>query len=267
MTRYAGQRDKPRQGRPGPGPVLSVLLGFSILAGGLFAATRGVEWLIDGRHFPLRLVRVTGELRHLGPGDLERAVADVARGGFFTVDLRAVRAAAESLPWVESVRARRVWPDTLQLMVEERRPLGRWNGDRLVSLRGAVFTPSPGDPLPEDLPLLEGPEGSAERVVDTYRAIQARLASSGLGLSRLSLTEREAWSAQLTGGPRVLFGTHHLASRLETLLRAYPGLQSRERGVIERIDLRYANGLSVLSKRPDSVEGVADGNRRDAPTG
>ncbi len=216
------------------------------LVGALVLGPRGLEGQLDAELFPLRVVRITGELRHMDRSALERAVAGVARGGFFSVDVDRVRAAAQALPWVETVRVRRVWPDTLALSVEEREPLGHWNDKQLVSLRGDVFQPAPEDPLAPDLPWLGGPEGSAKTVVDTYRSIQTRLDSQGMRIDRLTLTAREDWSAQLSDGTLVLFGTEHLAARVETFLRVYPLLRSAGEGRVKRVDLRYDNGVAVL---------------------
>jgi cell division protein FtsQ len=229
----------------------ALLLGAAIGLGAL-----GLRGLLDGERFPLRVVQIEGELRHVSRADLERAVASVAHGGFFSVDVAAVRSAAEALDWVHSARVRRLWPDTLRVVVEEQAPIGRWTAGRLVNLHGEVF--ASGDRVVPGLPLLEGPEGTAGRVVDTYRAIEARLRPLDMGLARLTLTARQAWSAELADGTEVLFGTEHLGARLEKLLRAYPLLrEAGEAGAIERVDLRYAHGLAV-SRDPKGTGSVAE---------
>ena len=59
--------------------------------------------------------------------------------GFFALDLDAVQKAVAALPWVESVEARKRWPDTLELRIYERQPFARWNEKRLISRQGMVF--------------------------------------------------------------------------------------------------------------------------------
>jgi len=255
---YPGHKGSER--RPAQAALRLLLRGARLLgvAAVLALGSWGLERLLGAAHFPLRVVRITGELRHLDRSALERAVAGVARGGFFSVDLGRVRAAAQALPWVETVRVRRVWPDTLELRVEERQPLGHWRQKQLVSLRGDVFRPASGDRLPADLPWLVGPEGSAMTVVDTFRAIQTRLESQGMRIERLTLTAREDWSAQLSDGTLVLFGTEHLAARLETFLRAYPLLRASAGGRVERVDLRYDNGVAVRRAPAKPAPGNGD---------
>jgi cell division protein FtsQ len=223
-------------------------------------AARG---LMGADLLPLRVVQIEGELRHVDRADLERAVAAVARGGFLSVDVAAVRSAAEALPWVEAARVRRLWPDSLRVQVQEQSPVGLWTRGRLVNLRGEVFEPGPR--IPGGLPRLEGPEGTARTVVDTYRAMEARLQPHRMGLARLTLTERQAWSAELQDGTEVLFGTEHLGARLEKLLRAYPVLQSAAEGAVARVDLRYAHGLAVSRTAPAAESVVGEGPRGARP--
>ncbi|MGD8310692.1 MAG: cell division protein FtsQ/DivIB, partial [Chromatiales bacterium] len=261
----AARAGRPDAARTPPGTAVRGLLAVLALGALALLGERGLEGLLDADRLPLRVVQIEGELRYVDRIDLERAVAEVARGGFFSVDVGAVRSAAEALAWVETAKVRRLWPDTLRVIVEEQRPLGRWTKGRLVNLRGDVF--EPGDREPPDLPQLEGPEGSARRVVDTYRAMEARLQPLRMGLARLTLTERQAWSANLSDGTEVLFGTEHLGARLEKLLRAYPVLLRDETaGAVDRVDLRYAHGLAV-SRTPPEGESVARRRGRGDPLG
>ncbi len=264
----AERRDKvqvPRSDRRLVRLVLRALVLVGVVAPAMVFGSWGIEHLLDAEHFPLRVVRIDGQLQQLDRAELERAVARVARGGFFFVDVAAVRAAAQSLSWVEDVSVRRVWPDTLYLRVSEREPVARWNDKQLVNLRGEVFDRRPDDRLPAELPLLTGPEGTAKSVLDTYRAIQTRFESQGLKIRRLSLTAREDWSAELSDGTLILFGTQHLAARVETFMRAYPLLLNAAAGKVERVDLRYTNGIAVRRAPPESSpEGGAKGIARGA---
>ncbi len=58
------------------------------------------QWLSDPYRFPLDVVEVKGDFRYLDKQRLQDAVASHVEGGFFTVDVNAIRTAAEQLPWV-----------------------------------------------------------------------------------------------------------------------------------------------------------------------
>ena len=55
-------------------------------------------------------VRIVGSLRWVAPEELERAIAGRLEGGFFRVDIAAVRESALAVPGVRDVSVRRVWP-------------------------------------------------------------------------------------------------------------------------------------------------------------
>ena len=86
-------------------------------------------WLGQRPGLALRVVRIDAapgtELRHVSAVLLDQSVRQRLRGNFFTVDLDAVRAGFEQVPWVRRAMVRRVWPDRLEVAIEEHRPLAR----------------------------------------------------------------------------------------------------------------------------------------------
>ncbi|HNZ57719.1 MAG TPA: FtsQ-type POTRA domain-containing protein, partial [Methylophilaceae bacterium] len=69
--------------------------------------------------FPLREVKVDGELSHVNREQVKLIVAKHLKGNFFTLDLVKARNAFEKLPWARNVSLRRRWPDTLEVVIEE----------------------------------------------------------------------------------------------------------------------------------------------------
>ena len=90
--------------------------------------------------FPVKEVRVLGALEHVTREQVETTVRRQLTGNFFTVDLAAARRAFERLPWVRRVEVRRVWPDRLQVTLEEHVALARWGDSGLVNTHGEVFS-------------------------------------------------------------------------------------------------------------------------------
>ena len=76
----------------------------------------GAWWLVQRPMFALRAVAIEAhegtELRFVSTPLLRQSVLRVS-GSFFTVDLDAVRAGFESVPWVRRATARRIWPNRL----------------------------------------------------------------------------------------------------------------------------------------------------------
>lgn len=203
----------------------------------------GIVTVTDPKLLPLKVVRTEGKLRYLQRQDLEQAVADLTTGGFLTVDVEAIRDRARVLPWVDRVSVRRVWPDSLQLWVEEQVPLSRWRDDAMLNVRGEVFHPKAGA-IPPGFPGLSGPDGSEKKLAKYYLAIKHSLGALGLAIDEIAMDERRAWTMRLNNGTIVRFGNKDLDERLARFYRIYPLLLADKRQMKE-VDLRYTNGFAV----------------------
>lgn len=208
----------------------------------------GIDWLKDPRSLPLQVVRIEGDFVHLDRHELELVVADQVRGGFFTVDVEAVRTAIRALPWVDEAAVRRVWPDTLRIWVAEQVPLARWGREGVVNVRGEAFLPS-ADEMPAGLPLLVGPEGTEREMAERYLALQRKLAPLELQLVELRQDARGAWRTELKNGTVLELGSRDVEARFNRFLRLYPRLKAVGRGEPVQVDLRYTNGLVVHWKQ------------------
>ncbi|WP_428633249.1 cell division protein FtsQ/DivIB [Sedimenticola sp.] len=205
----------------------------------------GVITLRDPAVLPLKIVRIDGEFKNLDRRALEQAVGGVMEGNFFTVDLDVVRAAALRLPWVDQVTVRRIWPDTLNMWVEEQRPLARWGDTQLVNGRGGVFTPEP-TALKGNLPTLAGPTGHAPEIVARYQRMDNLFATLQLEIAKLSMDGRGAWTVGFRQGIELKLGHADTEARVERFVRLYPRLEQTENHKVKRVDMRYANGVAVL---------------------
>lgn len=231
-----------------------------VLFGGMAAGLQVVsEVLTDPRVLPIKQVHVEGQLTNLDRNELKQAVADVARGGFFTIDLQKVWAAARGLPWVGEVRVRRVWPDGLRIRVQERVAVARWGDDGLLTAEGEVFRPAVAT-IPQNLPRLAGANDLAPEVLRVYREISQRLAPLGLSLSELRRDPRGGWRLQLADGLTVAISGERTERSLRRFVRLYPELKSRGAGRLLRVDLRYPHGLAVVREAPPAEPEVPADN-------
>jgi len=204
----------------------------------------GMQWLSDPYRFPLNAVEVKGDFRYLDRGQLQEAIAGHTQGGFFTVDVAAVCAAAEQLPWVYAAKVRRVWPDILRLQIEEQQPIVRWGEQGFLNRFGELFIPGKSIAAGE-LPGLNGPAGQESRVLDQFRLASDLLAPLGMQISRLELDGRRALHLQLEGGVQLELGRVSIWQRLQRFARAYPAVFDGRMDRLQRVDLRYSHGFSV----------------------
>lgn len=203
----------------------------------------------DARHWPIRWLEVSGELERLTAAQVRAAVAEQARRGFFAINVEQARAEVEALPWVARAQVSRHWPDALQISVSEQQAVARWRGRALVSRTGELFEVA-GTSGMQGLTRLDGPDGRELEVFEHWQQMRARLASQGLEIRHLELDPRGAWRLELGGGLELLLGREDISKRLERFLRVRSGLRGLEQ--IDRIDLRYPNGLAVTRLVPDA---------------
>lgn len=219
--------------------LLSALLAASFMAGAWYLTRPGV--------LPIRSVRIEGEFAHVTRDELQQAIAQAARGGLFSVDVGAIRRAAQTLPWVHHVTVRRVWPDGLRVSVTEQHAAAIWNDRGLLNEEGEAFYPGHAS-LPA-LPRIEGPDGSERLLLGHLRAMQKMLHPLKLDLLRLSLDERRALSVRLSNDLELILGREEVYARLNRFTRMYALLARR--GALQRVDLRYSNGLAARWARAD----------------
>jgi cell division protein FtsQ len=209
-------------------PIVGVLRGW-------FAANR----------WPVTRLTVQAEFRHVSAEQVRDAVLPRVDKGFFALDLGAVQKAVEALPWVESVEARKRWPDTLVLRIHERQPFARWNERQLISRQGQVFD-TPDAAVNSTLPDLRGPDSRLAEVVSFYAQTKKAFAGIHLQINGVELTERGSWSVATADGAHIVIGDRDQADRrLQRFLGVYPQLMAGHAGEFAYADLRYTNGFAV----------------------
>ncbi len=214
------------------------------LAFAIFALA-GLQALMRSPLFPMREISVRGELAHTERDDLERSVRGRVTGNFFALDLGGIRAGLEQLPWVRRVDVRRVWPDRIEVSIEEHVALARWGDVGLVNTHGERFAGQ----TDAELPVFAGPAGAEGEVTRRYHRFVELLAPLDWALERVILTPRFAWQLRLAGGLSIELG-RDLANapadaRLERFVRAYPQTLGRIPRRHEYVDLRYPNGFAL----------------------
>ncbi|MDH3320534.1 MAG: FtsQ-type POTRA domain-containing protein [Betaproteobacteria bacterium] len=208
-------------------------------------AVAGAQLLLRSTQFPLREMAVHGALAHTSRAEIEQAAQGRVGGNFFAVDLAQVRAALEGLPWVRRVEVRRVWPDRLEVTLEEHVAVARWAGGGLVNVQGERFA---GDSDAE-LPQFAGPPGSEGEVTRRFRRFGEILTPLAAAPERVTLSPRYAWRLRLGDGLGIELGrdapNDPVEARLTRLVAAYPRTLGRMPRKHEHVDLRYPNGFAL----------------------
>ena len=197
---------------------------------------------------PIKQVRIEGDFTRLSPVDLQLLVTDKVRGGFFSLNVDAVRDALLAEPWVSQVKVNRIWPDALRVIVTEQVPAVRWKEKGLLNLEGVYFEPEL-ESIPLNLPKLAGPAGLEKTLLQRFNAMQQLVTTVGFRIAALTVDERRAWSLTLNNGIRVVLGRRDFEERFERFLKLIPATLSGRVEQTDSIDMRYTNGFSIKWKK------------------
>ncbi|MDP3679162.1 MAG: cell division protein FtsQ/DivIB [Methylotenera sp.] len=194
--------------------------------------------------FPLREVKVEGQLTHVTHEQVKLIAAKHLKGNFFTLNLITARDAFEKLPWARNVSVRRRWPDKLDVMIEEHQAFARWGNVALVNTYGELFHAASSS----DLPVFYGPDDGVVEVASQYDAFNKVLKTANLDIATLALTPRRAWQITTTSGMVVELGRTDMQPRLEKFTNVYGRTIAGLNKKITYADLRYPNGFAL--RRP-----------------
>jgi cell division protein FtsQ len=220
---------------------LNVLASAGYALSGLLLAGAIVWRVAQLDNFAVREIGIVGDVAHLTRDQVETVVFRHLRGNFFTMDLDSARIAFEKLPWVRRVEISRRWPDRIEFAVEEHRPLARWGQSALVNEYGEVFQGASN----HRLPVFNGPDGSAQELVQRYVDFERDLAAIGRRIAEISLSPRGAWRMKLDDATLIELGRDNVEQRLTNFVAAYERSVGKLGASALHVDLRYANGFAI----------------------
>lgn len=192
----------------------------------------------------VRSVGVNGELHYLAPDDVQAILDPLLKNALMSIELETVRTALMTNAWVDQVTVRRHWPDRLEITITEQVPIAYWGDRALLNYRGELFRPG-SIPVIAGLPVLDGPDETSEAVMRRYQELDQLFSGEGLNVTRLTLDERHAWRLWLQPSLEIVMGQGDVTQKLKRFLTVYRAELRSHIDKVERIDLRYGNGLAV----------------------
>ncbi|BAU72695.1 Cell division protein FtsQ [Metapseudomonas furukawaii] len=222
-------------------PVLLAVLGFG--------AYEAAQRLLPYADRPIARINVQGDLSYISQQAVQQRIAPYIAASFFTIDLAGMRRELEQMPWIAHAEVRRVWPDQVAIRLEEQLPIARWGDEALLNNQGQAFTPRELTHY-EQLPQLWGPQRAQEQVMQQYQMLSQMLRPLGFSIVRLELRERGSWFLTTGQGFELLLGRDHLVEKMRRFISIYEKTLKEQIANIERVDLRYPNGLAVAWRTP-----------------
>ncbi|WP_281648894.1 cell division protein FtsQ/DivIB [Parendozoicomonas sp. Alg238-R29] len=218
---------------------LKFLVAGTVLGGLMLSLPVLREWLDR----PVAKVEVSGNFRYLNQDTLQEELEPYLRERFFSVDLRGIQQVLEDDSWIANVRVKKIWPDRVEVALEEEVPVARWQEKELISADGKVLRSRQGRSFSE-LPLLGAPEGREQEIMQQYMTLSQQLRLLGLRVEAVSLTPSGNWSFRVKG-VAVQLGVDELIERMQRFTQLYYNRLQTRWAEVGSIDLRYRDGVAV----------------------
>lgn len=207
---------------------------------------------IKNASLPIKYVRTEGVFQYLGKNEIKTVLQPLVTTGFFDVDMQAIYSAVSTLPWVEAVTVKRIWPDAIDIKVREKKPYARWGQTSLITEQGVIFTPNNMEQF-QALTVVTGPEHQQVKVLEIMKGIKTALADKSMELEDFSVNDRWSWKIRLANGLEILLGRNDQLKKLQRFLKTLAVLGQDQVEQIAIVDLRYPNGYAV-SWKPGTTE-------------
>lgn len=200
---------------------------------------------------PIRYVRTEGVFQYLSKDEIKTALMPLVTESIFDADMQLIHETVAKLPWVKDASVERVWPDTIDVKVHERKAYVRWGQTGLLTEYGELFSPSNVDQF-QALLLVEGPKQQEAKTLEIMKGVRIALEDRALEMAEFKVNDREAWEIKLKSGLEILLGRTEQLKKLQRFLSTMPVLGQERMAVMQTVDLRYPNGYAV-SWKPDAA--------------
>lgn len=201
--------------------------------------------LFDPYWFPIRHVSVSGQFHHLDAVSVRQLVMQpLYAQGFFSISVDTLRQTLETTPWIHQAKIKRIWPDALDIYLNERQFIARWGKESLLSTDGQIFTPQI-QQLPRLTPVFWGEPSQAQSILNAYRTFSFKLAPLQLKINEIFLDARQSWRIKLSDGMTVELGRGTWDKKMDRFILFYRQYLSKQKNGIISVDMRHTNGVAV----------------------
>ena len=235
-----------------------ILTALFIFVGLMMVGYTKAKSLID---LPVNEIRILGDTRYLNKSVLAEKLAAGINAPLIDMDIKALHDLVLEDPWVHSAKIRRDWPPAVEVVIDEQIPVARWGAKGLLNHQGDIFWPDESGDYSK-LPLLDGPATETQRLMSQYHDLSPMFQGAKIKMVGLSLEARGAWTLTLDNGIQVVVGREQLKERLQRFLNIYQRVLADKADTIERVDIRYTNGVAVKWRAQQNEQPAAQQDER-----
>ena len=219
-------------------------------------ACEGLFYIIEQ---PIQTVSVRGEFTPSECEQIESILTPVVSQGVLSASLEVLRERMDQLPWAQDLSLRRIWPDTIEVVMHRTTPIARWGQDKYVGPSGQLLVTVQDYP---DLPQFDVAIDSPESALQHYRLLAQIFARERLQVMRLRQSELGEWDVVLHKADareqssvqmpeehdpaiQVFLGDAAISERAHRVLKFYRRILLTQDRAVKYLDARYSSGLAV----------------------
>lgn len=205
-------------------------------------------WLAKPTNLTIQQVDIQGQFHYVNPEELKTQIKPYTDTNLFLLDETGLEKFLEEQAWIRAASLRKIWPNRLEILLEEQVPIAFWGKDRLLNQYGEIFVGN----LPEKqgiFPYLYSPSEKGRELGERYVALTRLLSNLSLEIAELTEDAAGSWVIRFKEGPEVVIGRKDYEKRLSRLKVGYIQALKEKFSQIRRIDLRYTNGFAVEWKQ------------------
>ncbi|MDC0423236.1 cell division protein FtsQ/DivIB [Methylophilaceae bacterium] len=205
--------------------------------------------LLARADLPIRQISIIGEYQHIDKEQVDLIANEYIEGNFFSINLDQTRQAFKKLAWIREIAIRKKFPDTLEVTIEEHKPIARWGRIGLVNNYGEIFNAASQD----ELPLFIGYENFVKEMTLKFMEMNKILSKELMQVGTITLSERLSWEITTNNQVRVILGKDNIIKKLNLFTNNYQNILAELKNRIEYVDLRYKDGFSVKKLNEKSI--------------
>ena len=199
---------------------------------------------------PIKQISIIGEYQHIDKEQVDLIANEYIEGNFFSINLDQTRHAFKKLAWVREIAIRKKFPDTLEVTIEEHKPIARWGRVGLVNSYGEIFNAA----SQEELPSFIGYETFVKEMTLKFMEMNKILSKELMQVGTITLSERLSWEVITDNQVRVILGRDNIIKKLNLFTNNYQNILAGLKNRIEYVDLRYKDGFSVKKLQERSIK-------------
>ncbi|MGD0961855.1 MAG: cell division protein FtsQ/DivIB [Methylomonas sp.] len=230
---------------------LKIFLLLFLVAGGSWFGWRLIN--TQGLYIqPIHYVKIEGTFQYVSKDRIKQVLSPLMKRGYYHADIEAIQLVVKTLPLVDQVDVKRVWPDAVYIKVTEQKPIVRWGDKALLNKQGDLLMPDNIDEF-KHLPLITGPEGQEKKLLEIMKGLYIVLKDKSLQLAEFHVNNRRAWRIKLASGLEMQLGRKAPLENMQRFLKTMDLLGVEQIALMASVDTRYPNGYAVTWK-PDVTQ-------------